>query len=165
LFVQDTRHTAAGFINLYSNISFNYFGFASAPINQSDLYFDTIALLKASLAIGFKYFVWNRQERDLPYPQSWSMICQKCPSQYSPLQTGENEISSSDKRQGDVHQDRWRIPSFLMGLGLFLASYGLLFHSSERFMEGGKWDLCLLLVNGLSLWCGLVPMMIGPRVF
>ncbi len=155
------------FVNFHSDIAFDYFGIASAPIYQCQSYLDTIISFETPFAISRQYFVRNRQERDLPNPQSRSVICQKCPQKYSPLEDCEDQVSSPDKRQDDIDHDRWRTPSFFLGVGLFLSALGLFFYSAERFAEGGKWDLCLLLLSGLCLWCGcgLVLMMLGPRLW
>jgi len=64
------------------------------------------------------------------------------------------------------------MPSFLIGLGLFLSDFGLLFYSGERFVEGSlgalpyrKWDFWVLLLNAFEMWGGLSLMLVAGQAF
>ncbi len=151
------------FIDGQRYVAFNYLSVASASIDQTKLDFDVV-LDQATFAIWRQHFVRIGQKSNMPYSQSWSMISKKRPSQNLPLQSSEYQITSTDYRQSDVHQHRWRVPSFFAGLGLFLGSFVLLFYSSEGALEGGKWNLGLLFLNGFGLFFGLALMLIAPLI-
>lgn len=93
----------------------------------------------------------------------------------SPLETHQNQISKPYASENNLDNHRWRTPSSLIGLSLFLFSYGLLFISCQRFAESSfdrlkyreryYWDLSLILVNWLCGWIGLSLMLLAPRIF
>ena len=84
----------------------------------------------------------------------------------------ECQIAQADKGQHFIHDYRRRKEAVLVGLGLFLSSYCLLFYSGKRFSDSSlgrlkrrNWDLGLLLLNVLLGWLGLSLMLIAPRIF
>lgn len=98
-------------------------------------------------------------------------------SDFLPLQTHENQIAETDKRQDPINYNRRRrqIACFVIGFCLFLSAYGLLFYSGQRFSEStfdrlqfGQryyWDLGLLILNGFIGWLGVFLMLMAPRFF
>jgi hypothetical protein len=88
----------------------------------------------------------------------------------APLQSREDRIGDSDRNQEPLNQHRWRVPVFVLGVGLFFSGFGLLLYSAKRFtqssfrrLQGRYWDLGLLILSALVLFCGGCFMVIWPR--
>jgi hypothetical protein len=89
----------------------------------------------------------------------------------APLQSGEDRIGDSDRNQEPLDQHRWRVPVFVLGVGLFFSGFGLLLYSAKRFTQSSfrrlqrrYWDLGLLILSALVLFCGGCFMLIWPRL-
>ena len=90
----------------------------------------------------------------------------------------KDAVESTNNKQPNLNNHRWRVPGFLIGVGLFLCGFGLIAYSAERFtigdfqrLESAERNLWFkrsgcagMWLGGLFLFVGGFLMLIWPRL-